>query len=260
MAVERSSVSSLFNRSDADIVFRSSDGVDFRLHKLVLAMASPVFADMFTLPSHDSEKALSVVDLSEEASTLEDLLVLCYPMERPDFLRLSRLRDALLAAIKYEMTFASNTLKRNLRLFLTSEVSTVPPDSPPEYDSIPAAALAKAHTYRQECVRVALETFGSHQWMVSGPHGRVVTVSRKGNVDTTKSWVWLAAWWEVYSKAAMAKLSLRSLGSVVVHDQLLRHALAGTETCQTCGPKAPLDLKAYAEAVAKRIDEATSKA
>ncbi|KAH9022496.1 hypothetical protein EDB84DRAFT_1510327 [Lactarius hengduanensis] len=35
--------------SQADIIVRSSDHVDFRIHKLILATSSPVFRDMFSL-------------------------------------------------------------------------------------------------------------------------------------------------------------------------------------------------------------------
>ncbi|EMD39269.1 hypothetical protein CERSUDRAFT_122690 [Gelatoporia subvermispora B] len=39
-----------FTKSSADVIIRSSDGVDFRVHRIVLAEASPVFEGMFSLP------------------------------------------------------------------------------------------------------------------------------------------------------------------------------------------------------------------
>lgn len=48
---DQSTVHALFDDEDANIIVRSSDGVDFRLYKNVLAKASPVFRDMFTATS-----------------------------------------------------------------------------------------------------------------------------------------------------------------------------------------------------------------
>ncbi|OBZ74922.1 hypothetical protein A0H81_05181 [Grifola frondosa] len=42
--------SSPFDRADADIILRSSDGVDFRAHKTLLALSSPLFDGMFNVP------------------------------------------------------------------------------------------------------------------------------------------------------------------------------------------------------------------
>jgi len=39
-----------FNAPDADTVLRSSDGEEFRVHRIILSLASPVFQGMFTLP------------------------------------------------------------------------------------------------------------------------------------------------------------------------------------------------------------------
>jgi BTB/POZ domain len=68
---------------DANVVIQSSDFVHFRVHKPVLAMASPVFKDLFSLhqPS-DSESVdgLPVVQLTEDAELLNSLLSMFYPV------------------------------------------------------------------------------------------------------------------------------------------------------------------------------------
>ncbi|KZV70874.1 hypothetical protein PENSPDRAFT_651179, partial [Peniophora sp. CONT] len=75
--------------SDADAILRSSDGVDFRVHRLFLSKASPVFADMFALPSGDSavgdelKENLHVIAMSEDEASLRILLGCCYPTPEP---------------------------------------------------------------------------------------------------------------------------------------------------------------------------------
>lgn len=76
-----------FNSDTADCILRSADGVDFRLHTLILSMASSVFESMFTLPKPPSESPggekqkdqLPVIPVSEESSLLDLLLRLIYP-------------------------------------------------------------------------------------------------------------------------------------------------------------------------------------
>ena len=68
---------------DASLILRSSDLVDFRVHKSLLAMASPVFKDLLSLPQpSDSEPVdgLSVVQLPEDAELLRNLVSILYPV------------------------------------------------------------------------------------------------------------------------------------------------------------------------------------
>jgi len=77
------SPSETFDVSDADLIIRSSDIVDFRVHKLVLSMASPFFKDLLSLPQpSDSETidGLHVVQLPEDSELLSSLLSMLYPL------------------------------------------------------------------------------------------------------------------------------------------------------------------------------------
>ena len=67
----------------ANLIIRSSDHVDFRVHKPVLAMASPFFEDLLSLPQpSDSEivDGLPVVQLSEDSELLNSLISILYPI------------------------------------------------------------------------------------------------------------------------------------------------------------------------------------
>ncbi|OJT11656.1 hypothetical protein TRAPUB_11829 [Trametes pubescens] len=114
------SVSSL-SKPDADIILRSSNGVEFRVHKAVLSEASPVFESMFTLPQPSAPPSnplspsvpqptapieLPVVDMSESSEVLEWLLRLCHPpTDDPDtdYPSLRDIARLIQTARKYDM-------------------------------------------------------------------------------------------------------------------------------------------------------------
>jgi len=102
-----------FNNAKADVILRSTDNVDFRVFKLLLSLASPLFDDMFTLPqtmegnnSNEMKDGLPVIQVTEEKKTLEMLLLMCYPMaavDPPDLETLNEVHLLLEAAIKYNV-------------------------------------------------------------------------------------------------------------------------------------------------------------
>jgi BTB/POZ domain len=72
-----------FDVPDANLIIRSSDLVNFRVHKPVLAMASPVFKDLLSLPQPpdgESVDGLPVVQLSEDSDLLKTLVSMLYPL------------------------------------------------------------------------------------------------------------------------------------------------------------------------------------
>ncbi|KAI0352401.1 hypothetical protein OH77DRAFT_1409265, partial [Trametes cingulata] len=92
-----------FDRDDADIVLRSSDGIDFYVHRIILSLASPVFATMLALPQPPGAHVeRPVVDMSEDSQTLDIFLRVCYPEPAPEIPSLHLLREVLGAAMKYD--------------------------------------------------------------------------------------------------------------------------------------------------------------
>lgn len=63
-----------FDDLSADVVLRSSDGIDFRVHRIVLSLASPFFKEMFTLPQPTSEPEVPIIPMSESALLLDKAL------------------------------------------------------------------------------------------------------------------------------------------------------------------------------------------
>jgi hypothetical protein len=66
---------------DGDVVLRSSDGQDFRVHSIILREASPFFRDMFRLPSGGSGSYAPIL-MTETTDVLDDILRWLYPINR----------------------------------------------------------------------------------------------------------------------------------------------------------------------------------
>ncbi|OJA08960.1 hypothetical protein AZE42_06844 [Rhizopogon vesiculosus] len=119
---ETSTAQAPFDNPDCDIILRSCDGVNFHVFKLILSLVSPVFKDMFTLPQAESDvSSVPVIFVEESSTTLNSLLLLCYPATTPTFNSLKDAKDMLKAATKYDMAAA---LSRAGDLVMAQFVST----------------------------------------------------------------------------------------------------------------------------------------
>ncbi|KAI0063632.1 hypothetical protein BV25DRAFT_1837583 [Artomyces pyxidatus] len=106
----------------ADIILRSSDGVDFRVYKNILSLASPVFGTMFSLPQpaepydggDEVRHGLPVLPLTEDAHTLNIVLRWCYPVAVPRLTSLSVIRCVFQAAHKYAMDDLCDSVELDL--------------------------------------------------------------------------------------------------------------------------------------------------
>ncbi len=97
-----------FDRSAADVILRSSDGVEFHVFKWILEDASPIFADMCKLPPTGE---IYAVDLTETSDTLQRLLELYYPFPpQPQFVSFEDSKIVLVAANKYQLSRVASAL------------------------------------------------------------------------------------------------------------------------------------------------------
>jgi hypothetical protein len=137
-----------FDDPRADLILRSSDGVNFHVIKVILSLASSVFADMFTLPSppasQNSSGEPSTVLCSENAETLDLALRHCYPIRSPEVAKLRDARILLEFARKYQVDLLEPSLTR----FLTDTI---------ESDPVGVYAIAAAY----ECRDIAAKALRS---------------------------------------------------------------------------------------------------
>jgi len=116
-------------RAEADLVLRSSDGVAFHVFSQILAEASSVFNDMIALgAAHalaakaEGKDEVAIVDVAEDASVVDSLLRLIYPIRNPPLptsadsvdTTLDSLVQLLKAADKYQMEGVLWSLKEAL--------------------------------------------------------------------------------------------------------------------------------------------------
>ncbi|THG94661.1 hypothetical protein EW026_g6850 [Hermanssonia centrifuga] len=129
----------VFTKPEADVIVRSSDEIEFRVHKFILSTASCIFADTFSVPQpesfkvvddelddeggEDGEDDLPIVALTEDAETLRVILRTLYADGISTIEDLGLLARVLAAAEKYEMAGIISTLAPFLHTtrFLESE-------------------------------------------------------------------------------------------------------------------------------------------
>ena len=103
---------------DANLIIRSSDLVDFRVHRLILSMASPFFTNLLSLPQPsdgDSVDGLPVVTFTEDAEVLNSLVSMLYPVRPviPD--SYDKVLHLLAACQKYDMDPIQSSIRAEIR-------------------------------------------------------------------------------------------------------------------------------------------------
>ncbi|QRW15259.1 The BTB (BR-C, ttk and bab)/POZ (Pox virus and Zinc finger) domain [Ceratobasidium sp. AG-Ba] len=92
-----------------DLTLKSSDGVTFVVHSVLLGIASKVFAGMF-----EASKVADAIDLAEDAEAISLMLAFIYPTIRPQINTIPRLEKAILVANKYDIPVLEQTLNESV--------------------------------------------------------------------------------------------------------------------------------------------------
>jgi len=155
----QTTTSTQFSSASADLVLRTSDGVDLRVFSAILAEASPFFADLLSLPQPElaDAHASAVIDITEMTDVMEPLLGFVYPCPDPVIEKLDDLRPVLAAATKYDFTAAIASLRRALLspAFLDKEPTRVYAIAC-MYELEEEAKLASSHTLKLDLLEGAL--------------------------------------------------------------------------------------------------------
>jgi len=101
-----------FNAPDADAILRSSDEKEFRVHRLILSLASPVFQGMFGLPqSTNPPTQIPSIDVPEHSDTLQPFIQYLYPRSHPKIPDISMWADLYTVADKYNVEMVTDLLR-----------------------------------------------------------------------------------------------------------------------------------------------------
>ena len=186
----------------ADIIIRSSDGVHFRMIKVLLSLVSTIFKDMFDLPRSENNSVdetrngLPIVDLTESSGTIKNLLSFCYPAIYAAKVRLETLSEvgALLeVAMKYEMGGICKDVieslikppflqEEPLRVYAIASRHKLKEQATlaakytlrrpilqdtyfPELASISGRELYHVLRYRKDCAEAAMKVATEHSWI-----------------------------------------------------------------------------------------------
>jgi hypothetical protein len=150
-----SPVSFRMNVPDANIIIRSSGQVNFRVHKSLLAMSSPFFEDMLSLPQPpDGEvvDGLPVIQLPENAGLLNCLVSLLYPISPIIPGSYEKVFALLAACQKYDMV--------SIQYYIRAEIQRGVFPAPVEAEAFNAYALASSMGLVLETENAARLTLG----------------------------------------------------------------------------------------------------
>ena len=146
-----------FDHAKADVILRSADGVEFRVFKLFLSLASPFFETLFDLPQapdgdtdQEMKDGLAVITVSEDSKTLDHFLRFCYPStlaEDPSLENLTDVLSMLAAARKYSLDLIETKVSQALANPKVLET-----------DSLRCFAIARKARLKHETITAARHT------------------------------------------------------------------------------------------------------
>ncbi|KAJ6556513.1 hypothetical protein DFH09DRAFT_1037738 [Mycena vulgaris] len=180
-----------FDDPAGDVILRSSDGIDFHVHRVVLSLASPFFKQMFTLPQPNAEPGVPVILVSESALVLDRALRFWYPGAGPilsqTLVELEKTLECLL--LKYDIQSIIPFAKHQLRGYMEGNpvavfaiacrhewkdlamesaqsslrlpIRTFPSERPSQLKYI------TGDNYHAECGKIATSTSSSRKWLTS---------------------------------------------------------------------------------------------
>ncbi|KAJ6593279.1 hypothetical protein B0H19DRAFT_975930 [Mycena capillaripes] len=190
------------NAPGADAILQSSDGVDFYVHRNILALVSPVFRDMFALPQPESSPEIPIIPVQEDSAVLDRALRFFYPGTQSVIATLDELRDIIEVLVsKYDVECVIPRIKDRLvnllvekpvavyvialnhqwkdialkaaRESLKTPLRVVDAEAPPELDHIPASAYHNLLYYHACCATAAKNITEDLRWVGFEPTNHV---------------------------------------------------------------------------------------
>jgi len=119
--------STLFTTDDGDVILRAGQGSgsthDFRVHKYILSLASPIFRNKFALqsPNHTGQSVIPVVEVPGSPKALDVLLRFIYPVVECPEADLPTLADLFSIADQYNFASIWPFLMKSLKGFLPGD-------------------------------------------------------------------------------------------------------------------------------------------
>ncbi|ESK89345.1 hypothetical protein Moror_16263 [Moniliophthora roreri MCA 2997] len=288
-------LNSTFNDSKADVILRTSDGVDFMMYKTLLSLSSSFFDGMFSLPQPDSVKidqnGLPIVPVPESSAATEKLLMFIHPAHAPVLESLDDIRLVLEPAIKYDMTAVSKRIVAQMERFINAEPlqaycvawqfklrdqvgraakrlltrPLLPRRFVKELDLVPATALHRLHEYHYNCGKAARAVSTAFGWIdvasfVRFDAGGICCDCANGNEPVTgydNQSISPRTWWLDYMRESATLLQQRPCGDTVKDPELLNKVFKWAVQCRYCKDRVFTEMQEFAEEFAVEIERAT---
>lgn len=246
-----------FEDDDADFALRSSDGVVFKVYKVILAKAGTVFKDMFGMPQSPSDTDhaffdnVHIVDLPEDSHTLELLFRSCYPLEHPELKSLDDAHCVLRAAIKYDMEVVAARARKAYRemtaldplrsfaiacarlwedearhaalLSLKEAVWPLEPPLAPEFRDVTADTAIRLVAYHRRCGTLARERALDSQW--TNQIFETSNCTHCLGAFSTNQGVFIRDWFRKYCNAVAAELLNQPCGNTAGKRAIIDQAI-----------------------------------
>ncbi|KZS90649.1 hypothetical protein SISNIDRAFT_388548, partial [Sistotremastrum niveocremeum HHB9708] len=112
---------------DADLIIRTSDGITFKVHKVILEIASEVFENMIyrsynrtsrhysPKPLQQTDGDIPLINVDENGVVMRGLLRYVYPVSRSSITDLEHFGLVLGVAVKYKVEVAVQDLVNQLK-------------------------------------------------------------------------------------------------------------------------------------------------
>ncbi|CAE6398872.1 unnamed protein product [Rhizoctonia solani] len=160
-----------------DLTLQSIDGINFHVRSAVLAVASPVFEDMFLVGTHQPGQ---IVMMGETSEMLSLMLQFVYPKRTPVISSFDVLEEALHLSDKYQLEGMHQQLRQRLSL-TDSPVSVY-------HDPLGVLRIASAHGFQDE-VNLAI-SISQQQYQIN-TIDHLLEISEK--TPASVSWIKLLA-------------------------------------------------------------------
>jgi BTB/POZ domain len=264
-----------FDAPDADVILLSGEehnSTEFRVHRCILAAASPFFYDMFTLPQNQSQddSKLPIIPVSEHAGILDSLLRFIYPVQHPYIDTLDQLVPILTAAVKYDLMAALISLRALLvsPRFAQAEPTRVYAIAS-RFEFEEEAQIASKYTLSVNVLDAPLSddlkfisAYAYHRLLdlhrrrvqaalqMLKPSDDVKCMQCNGSAFSV---YFTPKWWSEFEKNARAELSVRPTTDVIFGMEFLAQA-AISSGCQRCAGSV-LDSWKFLQELKRNIDE-----
>ncbi|KAJ7681567.1 hypothetical protein B0H17DRAFT_1075952 [Mycena rosella] len=231
-----------FDDLTSDVILTSSDGVHFHVQRVVLALVSPVFKTMFTLPQPLVDDPPAVVSSIDELREILELAVGRYDIQyiipvAKTYLRLyidAHPVAVFAIACRHEWKdLARDAARTSLKLPIRSFTS----EYPPELEYITGKEYHNLLQYHAACSSAAVGTTNNLRWIVAPPQQVWFTCTKcptqvfRWYLSDGEPWS-IRDWFLAYMKAARKVLKVQPLARAD-NPQVMTAAIKAM-TCFTC--------------------------